>query len=210
MGFDSSANQGDGSPEGLDAPPGNYPSTPARPAGSTNPPFPPPGYVPPTPGNVPPTGGGWPAPGLPGSPYGAPGPPPPSGPPSSPPYQGYTPPPPGYGPPPSAYGTYPSYGYGAAPRRTDGTAITALILAIVSFVVCPVIPAVIALAMIPSSRRTIMASGGTVEGLGLLTAAKVIAWIHLGLVLVGVAFFVVAVAISAGTSSNALARIVTG
>ena len=178
MGFDSSANQGDGSPEGSDAPPGGYRPPPGPPAGSTNPPFPPPdrlpptpGYVPPTPGYVPPTGGyvppaggGWPAPGLPGSPYGAPGPPPPTGPPPPPPYQGYTPPPAGYSPPPGGYGTYPSYGYGAPPRRTDGTAITALILAIVSFVVCPVIPAVIALAMIPSSRRTIMASGGHGRG----------------------------------------------
>jgi hypothetical protein len=205
MGFDSSANQGDGSAEGFDAPPGGYRPPQARPAGSTTPPFPPPGYVPPAPGYLPPTGGGWPAPGSPGSPYGTPGPPPPPSPGS----QGYTPPPPGYGPAPGGYGTYPSYGYGASPRRTDGTAITALILAIVSFVVCPVIPAIVALAMIPSSRRTIMASGGTVEGLGLLTAAKVIAWIHLGLVLVGVAFLVVAVAISAGSSSNALARIVT-
>jgi hypothetical protein len=193
MGFDSSANQGDGSPEGRDAPPGgSLPPPagyrpPAGPAGGTTPPFPPPGYVPPA-------TGAWPP-----------------GPQAPPPYQGYAPPPPGgYGPPPGGYGTYPSYGYGAPPRRTDGTAITALILAIVSFVVCPVIPAIIALAMIPSSRRTILASGGTVEGLGLLTAAKIIAWIHLGLVLVGVAFFVVAVAISAGTSSNALARIATG
>jgi ABC-type lipoprotein release transport system permease subunit len=48
-----------------------------------------------------------------------------------------------------------------------------------------------------------------VEGLGLLTAAKIIAWIHLGLVLAGVAFLVVAVAVSSGSSSNALARIVT-
>jgi hypothetical protein len=187
MGFDSSANQGDGSPEGLDAPPGGYRPPPAGPAGDTTPAFPPPGYVPPATG--------------PWSP----------GPQAPPAYQGYAPPPPpGYGPPPGGYGTYPSYGYGAPPRRTDGTAITALILAIVSFVVCPVIPAIIALAMIPGSRRTIVASGGTVEGLGLLTAAKIIAWIHLGLVLVGVVFFVVAVAISAGTSSNALARIATG
>jgi hypothetical protein len=89
--------------------------------------------------------------------------------------------------------------------KTDGTAIAALCLAI-AFVICPVIPAVIALAMIPGSRRTIAASGGAVSGLGILTAAKVIGWINIGLGLLGLGAFIIAViASSASSSSNALA-----
>ena len=49
-------------------------------------------------------------------------------PPPPPPSQGYTPPPPGYG------------GYSQRPSaQTEGTAITVLVLAIVSFVVCPIV-----------------------------------------------------------------------
>ena len=77
-----------------------------------------------------------------------------------------------------------------------------LVLAIASFLVCPVIPSVIALTLIPGSRRTIRASGGAVEGESLLTAAKIVALINLalfGLVLVGAA---VAIIVAATSSSN--------
>jgi len=84
-----------------------------------------------------------------------------------------------------------------------------LVLAIASFIVCPLIPAVAALAMIPGARRAIVASGGTVEGLGILTAAKVIAWVNVGLCVLGVAAFVIAVAVSPPLSSNTLARVIS-
>src|ERR1700736_166417 len=99
------------------------------------------------------------------------------------------PPPPGYGPPagygpppgygPAGYPPYPPGPYGGypAPTRTDGSAIAALILSIASFVVCPVIPAVVALCLIPGSRAKIRSSGGLIEGEGLLTAAKIISLI---------------------------------
>jgi len=84
-------------------------------------------------------------------------------------------PPPGYGqPPPAGYG-YPGY---AAPS-TEGNAIAALILAIASFVVCPVIPSIIALVLAGSAKRNILASGGAKEGLGMVTAARVIAWVNI-------------------------------
>lgn len=93
-----------------------------------------------------------------------PGPPPP---PSS---QGYAPPPPGYG------------GYGRQPTpQTEGSAITVLVLAITSFVICPIIPAVVALFMCPGARRKIEGSGGALTGEGLVTAAKIISWVNLGL-----------------------------
>ena len=202
MGFDSRANQGTDSPEGSDESPGVVGA-------------PGPGGYQTSPGPGSPPAGNWqPGPGSPPGPptyrqqaYGAPPPGPYSG------GGGYAPaPPPGYGPPPGGYGAYPSgYGYSApvAPR-TDGTAIAALVLAICSFMVCPIVPAVIALAMVPGSRRTIYASGGAVSGLGLLTATKIIAWINIGLGLLAVVGIVVIAIVSAATStSNAMAGILT-
>jgi hypothetical protein len=165
-------------PDGFDQPPPG----PAHPDGFDQPP----------PGNSAP-GSSW----SPGYGYTQPG----YAPPASP------PPPPGY--PPSGYGygspTYgyavPPYGYAPPAPRTDGTAIAALVCAIASFIVCPVIPAIVALALIPSSRRKVLASGGTVQGLGLLTAAKIIAWIHLGLA-AAVLALIVALAIAGALSSN--------
>ena len=81
---------------------------------------------------------------------------------------------PGYGPTPG----YPIYG----PPPNDGNAIAALILSISSFVICPVIPAVIALILAGVAKRNIIASGGTKAGLGLVTAARVISWVNIGLV----------------------------
>ena len=93
----------------------------------------------------------------------------------------------------------------AYPQRTDGTAIAALVLAIAAFVVCPVIPAVIALALIPGARRSITVSGGTVGGLGVLTAAKIIAWVNLGLALFFLGAVIIAAISSSTSSQNALA-----
>jgi len=89
-------------------------------------------------------------------------------------------PPPGYGPAP-AYGPAPGYPvYG--PPANEGNAIAALILSISSFVICPVIPAVIALILAGVAKRNIIASGGTKGGLGLVTAARVISWVNIALV----------------------------
>ena len=87
-----------------------------------------------------------------------------------------------YYPPQPPYGNqgYP-YPYPPQPPKTSGSAIAALILAIVSFVLCPVIPAIIALVLASTARREIRESGGWITGDGLVTAAKVIAWIHLAL-----------------------------
>jgi hypothetical protein len=84
------------------------------------------------------------------------------------------------------------------------------VLAICSFMVCPFIPAVIALAMVPGSRRTIYASGGSVSGLGVLTATKIIAWINIGLgVVVLGGIILIAIVSSASDTSNALARVLS-
>ena len=101
------------------------------------------------------------------------------------------PPPPQYGyqqqpPPPYGYQQQPP-AYSAAPRtQTDGTAITALVLAIASFplaFICGigVIAAIVSLALCPSARRKIEGSGGALTGESMLTAAKIVAWINIGL-----------------------------
>ena len=113
-------------------------------------------------------------------------------------------PPSGYGAPAQpGYGGYPSGYYPPAAKRTDGTAITALVLSIASFVVCPIIPAIVALVMVPSARRNIESSGGTLEGLGLLTAAKIVSWINIGLwVLLIIGWVVAVIIIGTSTSST--------
>jgi hypothetical protein len=96
------------------------------------------------------------------------------------------------------YGTSPyppPYPYPS--QQTEGFAIGALICAIASFVVCPVIPAVAALILAQNARNRIDDSMGRLGGAGLVTAARVLAWIHLGLVMLvllglSIAGFVVA------------------
>src|SRR5450631_4518701 len=150
---------------------------------------------------------GAPSPGGSESPYGQPayGTPPPSGQPygTPPPYGQPYAPPPAYGqpyaPPPAygqpagygpgyglGYGPPPMYGAGYGTPATDGTAIAALILAISSFVICPVIPAIIALVLAGNAKRTIAASGGAKTGEGMVTAARVIAWINIAVAVVAI------------------------
>jgi len=59
--------------------------------------------------------------------------------------------------------------------------VAALVCSIASYVVCPVILAVVALGLAYQSAARIEASGGTLGGAGMVTAAKVVAWIHLAL-----------------------------
>jgi hypothetical protein len=81
-------------------------------------------------------------------------------------------------------------------------AIAALILAIASFVICPVIPSVIALILAASAKRNIDESGGMKDGLGLVTAARIIAWVNLGLAAVVIAIVVIVAIVSAGSTTT--------
>jgi hypothetical protein len=67
-------------------------------------------------------------------------------------------------------------------------AVTALVLAIVSFVTCPVVLAVVALAFGYTARTRIEASGGTLTGAGMARAGRIVAWTHLVLATVVVWF----------------------
>lgn len=151
---------------------------------------------------------------------GAPPPPPSDDPwrPPPPPYGQSDPPPysaPSYGQPPygqqpqpqygqPAYGQQPPYGYQAygTPPQTEGTAIGALIASILAWVFCPVIPAIVALVMIPGAKRKIESSGGRLTGEGLLTAAKWISWINLGFYVLLILGFLALVAVGVTTSSD--------
>lgn len=134
-----------------------------------------------------------------------PPPPPPYGPSDSPPYSS-----PSYGQPPYGqqqppqYGQQPNYGYQpyGPPPQTEGSAVGALVASIISWVMCPIIPAIVALVMIPGAKRKIDASQGRLTGEGLLTAAKWISWINLamyGLLIIGVGILI---AIGAATSTD--------
>ena len=69
--------------------------------------------------------------------------------------------------------------------QTSSSAVVALVLSIVTWVICFVppfslIPAIIALVYAGKADREIQASGGRVGGAGLVTASKIIAWIAVG------------------------------
>lgn len=111
-------------------------------------------------------------------------------------------PPPGYGPPagyPAPPGYGPSGGYG--PQDTDSRAIVALVLAIVSFTVFPLVPAIISLVLASQSQREIAASGGRLGGSGLNLAARIISWINIGLCALAVVVVVVLVVAFAHSST---------
>lgn len=74
-------------------------------------------------------------------------------------------------------------------------------LAIASFVVCPLVPAIVALVLAHTSQQKIDASGGRLTGESLNTAARIIAWIHLGLIALVVVIIVI-VAIAGGFDDN--------
>jgi hypothetical protein len=92
------------------------------------------------------------------------------------------------------------------PRKTEGNAIAALVLSICSFIVCPLIPAVVALFLASAAKRNIDASNGALDGDSLVSAAKIIAWINIGLCALGIVLVVVLIIVGVATSdtSNAL------
>lgn len=105
---------------------------------------------------------------------------------------GQAPGPPGYAP----YGQPPPYGgYGgyAPPVQTSGKATGALVASILSFVVCPVIPAIVGLVLGGQAKKEIAASEGRLTGLGLVTASRIISVINLVLsvlAIVGIALLI--------------------
>ena len=65
--------------------------------------------------------------------------------------------------------------------QTSSSAIVALVLAIASWAVCPLILAIIALVFASKADREIASAGGAMQGGGLSTAAKIVSWINIGI-----------------------------
>lgn len=82
---------------------------------------------------------------------------------------------------------YPSE-YLETPRRTDSTAVIALICAIGSWVVLPLILAVAALLLARRADAAITSAPDELSGSGLVTGARVLAWLNLLLVAMILAF----------------------
>lgn len=72
--------------------------------------------------------------------------------------------------------------------RTEGTAVAALVCAILSWVLVPIVLAVVALVLARSAEKAIDASPTELTGRGMVTAARWVAWVHLILVAMVVAF----------------------
>ncbi len=123
-----------------------------------------------------------------------------------PPAAAYPPPAAAYPPPAAAYpppSTPP--GYASAPAqfpKTSNNAVVALVLAIGSFLICPVILSVAALIVANSAKREIQASQGWVTGDGMVTAAKVISWINIALTIVVVVVVIIVAALGLATQSG--------
>jgi len=100
-------------------------------------------------------------------------------------------PPPGYTPEPVPHGL----------PRTSSNAVVAVVLAICSFLICPVVPAIVALFLASAAGREIAASGGWVTGEGLVKGAKIASWINIGL-WAAIGLFIALVAIAGSTSST--------
>jgi hypothetical protein len=93
----------------------------------------------------------------------------------------------------------------AVAPQTSSNAIVALVLAITAWFVCPIIFAIVALVFANMGSKEIKASGGRVTGDGLVTGAKVVAWINIGLwaalLLIGIVVFAI-IAIAGGMSEG--------
>ncbi|HVM08329.1 MAG TPA: hypothetical protein VM345_07705 [Acidimicrobiales bacterium] len=93
----------------------------------------------------------------------------------------------------STYGGYGQPAYAAAPQ-TSSKATIALVLSIVSFVVCPVISAIVSLVFASQAKKEIRASGGRYTGDGLVTASRIISIANIVLTALAVAGFALLIA----------------
>lgn len=121
-------------------------------------------------------------------------PPPPPAAPVPPPAAPVPPPVGGYGAPPPAGGYAPAPGYGVpqTPQpQTNNNAIIALVLAIVSWAVCPIVAAIVALVFASKAKKEIEQSGGWQTGGGFVTAAKIIAWINIVFMIIFGIFYII-------------------
>lgn len=104
---------------------------------------------------------------------------------------------PGQSYPGQAYPGYPQGAYGYTPPSppVSTNAVVGLVLAIVSWLVCPVIPAIVALVLAGKAEREINAAPDRVSGRSLLLPIRIISWLNIGLVgsliVIGAVFVVI-------------------
>jgi hypothetical protein len=65
-------------------------------------------------------------------------------------------------------------------RRTESNAIASLILGIASFVVCPLIPAILAV-VFGNKAKEIIARDPSLDGEGMAKAGVILGWVNIGL-----------------------------
>ncbi len=97
-------------------------------------------------------------------------------------------------PPPAGYG----YGGYAQPQpQTSSDAIVALVLAIMSWAVCPFVLAIVALVFASKASRAIAVSNGWLTGTGMVSAARIIAWINIAVGILMIGLIILAIIIGA-------------
>ncbi|MGV1035541.1 MAG: hypothetical protein ACOYD0_00780 [Candidatus Nanopelagicales bacterium] len=116
-------------------------------------------------------------------------------PPSSPPPVGGAPAPQG------SYAYNPGYG-GGVPQvpmpQTNNNALVGFVLALVSWFVCPIVAAIVALVFASKGGKEIAASNGWQTGAGFVTAAKIIAWINIVVfILFGIVYAIIIIVVIA-------------
>lgn len=113
---------------------------------------------------------------------------------------------PPYGGPAYGYG----YGYGQPVPQTDGNAIAALILSIGSWVVCPIIPAIIALVIAGNAKRAIAESGGMKTGEGLVKGAVIVSWLNIAFYVLVVVVAIIGIVVLASQAPPAMSGTAVG
>lgn len=95
----------------------------------------------------------------------------------------------------------------AAGPRTSTNAVIGLVLSIISWVMCPLIAAIVALILARSSTKEIAASGGTITGAGLNTATRIIAWLNIAVSIIGGIALAIFAVLGVGLFSTAAANL---
>lgn len=84
------------------------------------------------------------------------------------------------------------YGYGATPPKND-LAVWSLITGILSYVACPLLLGIAAIVLGTMGRRA--ADEGLADNRGMATAGLILGWVNVALSLLGIVFFVFALAL---------------
>lgn len=84
----------------------------------------------------------------------------------------------------------------AGARRTEGTAVASLVLGIAGFIICPLIPSILAIVFGNQAQRKI-GQDPSLEGDGMAKAGVILGWIGVGLAALGI-LIVILVAASGG------------